>query len=74
MALPLADESGLSRNCAEAAGLPPATVKSTKSLTWQVNCLGTGQQAQSLYDDDDDGGGKVSFIEAQIWIWCLCGS
>jgi hypothetical protein len=25
-----------------------------KGLTWQVNCLGTGQQAQSLYDDDDD--------------------
>jgi hypothetical protein len=25
--MPLADESGLSRNCAEAAGLPPATLK-----------------------------------------------
>jgi hypothetical protein len=30
MALPLADESGLSRNCAEAAGLPPVTLKNTK--------------------------------------------
>jgi hypothetical protein len=30
MALPLADEPGLSRNCAEAAGLPSATQKSTK--------------------------------------------
>jgi hypothetical protein len=40
MALPLADELGLSRNCAEAA--------------WQVNCLGMGQQAQSLHDDNDD--------------------
>jgi hypothetical protein len=30
MALPLADEAGLSRNCAEAAGLPPATLKKGK--------------------------------------------
>jgi hypothetical protein len=28
--------------------------KALKRLTWQVNCLGTGQQAQSLYDDVDD--------------------
>jgi hypothetical protein len=27
MALAVADESGLSRDCAEAAGLPPATLK-----------------------------------------------
>jgi hypothetical protein len=27
MALPPADEAGLSRNCAEAAALPPATLK-----------------------------------------------
>jgi hypothetical protein len=40
----LADGSGLSRNCAEAAGLPPATLRHYKGLTWQVdliNCLGT---------------------------------
>jgi hypothetical protein len=30
MALALADESGLSRNCAEAAGLPPATLMHQK--------------------------------------------
>jgi hypothetical protein len=54
MALSLADESGLSINCAEAAGLPPATLKALKRLTRQVNCLGTGQQTQSLYDDDDE--------------------
>jgi hypothetical protein len=54
MALPRADESGLSRNCAEAAGLPPATLKALKMLTRQVYCLGTGQQAQSLYDDYDN--------------------
>jgi ABC-type enterochelin transport system substrate-binding protein len=30
MTLPLADKSGLSRNCAEAVGLPPATLKHKK--------------------------------------------
>jgi hypothetical protein len=32
MALPLADESGLSINCAGAAGLPPATQKHLKEV------------------------------------------
>jgi hypothetical protein len=27
--------------------------KALKRLTWQVNCLGTGQQAQFFYDDDE---------------------
>jgi hypothetical protein len=51
MALPLADESGLSRNCSEAAGLPPATLKALKKNNMTC-CLGTGQQAQTLYDDE----------------------
>jgi hypothetical protein len=29
----ITDESGLSRNCAEAAGLPPATLKALKRFT-----------------------------------------
>jgi hypothetical protein len=33
MAVPVADESGLSRDYAEAAGLPPATLKALKRLT-----------------------------------------
>jgi hypothetical protein len=44
----------MSRNCAQTAGLPPANLKkkALRRLTWQVvNCLGTGKQAQSLYDD-----------------------
>jgi hypothetical protein len=32
----LADESGLSRNCAEAAGLPPTTLKHYDKLTWST--------------------------------------
>jgi hypothetical protein len=54
LALPLADESGLSINCVEAAGLPSATLKSTKKINMTSNCLGTCQQAQSLYYDYDD--------------------
>jgi hypothetical protein len=51
--LPLSDESGFGRNCAEAAGLPPSSLKALKRLTQPVNCLSTGQPAQSLYDGDD---------------------
>jgi hypothetical protein len=47
----LADESGLSRNCAEAAGLPPTTLSHKKGLnmtSWLDSCLGMDQLAQAL--------------------------
>jgi hypothetical protein len=53
----LADESGLSRNCAEAAGLPPATLRHKQEL-YMTSCLDqlsrNGPIGPSLEVNDDD--------------------
>jgi hypothetical protein len=47
----LADESELSRNCAEAADLPPTTPRHKNGqnmISWLDNDLGTDELAQAL--------------------------
>jgi hypothetical protein len=54
----LADESGLSRNCAEAVGFPPTAPKDKKrtkhdKLTWQLSRNGPAGPILEVIDDDD---------------------